>query len=100
MRFLFVVSSNPFSKDYTTLYHLVKTLSTKGEVVIFFVGNGVYYMIRPEVQELKAYASKLLYCAHSAHQRGVSNPPEFFESGSTYNLSKILPDFDKVISFN
>ncbi len=100
MKFLFVVSSNPFSKDYTTLYNLVKTLSSKGEVVIFFVGNGVYYMVRPEAQELKTHASKLLYCAYSAHQRGVSDPPEVFESSSTYNLSKMLANFDKVISFN
>ncbi len=99
MKFLFVISSSPFSKDYTTIYNLCRVLSEKGSVTIFLVGNGVYYMIRPEVTHLKDYA-KIMYCAHSAHQRGVNNPPDIFESSSTYNLSRILSEFEKVIIFN
>ncbi len=99
MKFLFVISSNPFSKDYGSVYNLAKFLSKKGSVTIFLVGNGVYYMIRPEATQLKDYA-KIMYCAHSAHQRGVNNPPDIFESSSTYNLSRMLSEFEKVIIFN
>ena len=100
MKFLFVVSSNPFSKDYNTIYNLVKALSSKGEVVMFLVGNGVYYLIRPDFKEFKNYVSRILYCSHSAHQRGIQNAPEIFESSSTYNLSRMLSEFQKVIMFN
>ncbi|MCS6875714.1 MAG: DsrE family protein [Aquificaceae bacterium] len=100
MKFLFMVTSNPFSKDYNTLLNLVRVLSKKGEITIFFSGNGAYYTIRPEAQELKKLGVRLLYCAHSAHQRGIQNVPEIFESSSTYNLSRFIQDFDKIIGFN
>ncbi len=99
MKFLIVISSNPFSKDYVSVYNLAKALSKKGSVTIFLVGNGVYYIVRPEVVQLKDYA-RIMYCAHSAHQRGINNPPDIFESSSTYNLSRMISDFEKVIIFN
>jgi hypothetical protein len=40
MRVLFVVSSNPFSKDYATIFNLVKELVKRGEVIIFFTTRG------------------------------------------------------------
>lgn len=100
MRFLFVVTSNPFAKDFSTLLNLVKVLSKKGDVAVFFSDNGVYYLTRPESKILKDLGARLLYCAHSAHQRGVLSHADFFESSSTYNLSKMLPEYDKVIVFN
>ncbi len=100
MRVLFVVSSNPLSKDYTTIFNLVKELVKKGEVVIFFTGNGAYYTIRPETEGLKKLGARLLYCAHSAHQRGIKETLSFFESSSTYNLSRIMPECQRVLSFN
>ncbi|WP_448588355.1 DsrE family protein [Thermocrinis sp.] len=100
MRFLFIVSSNPFSKDYATIYNLSKELVKRGEVIIFFTGNGAYYTIRPETEEFKKLGVRLLYCAHSAHQRGIKEALPFFESSSTYNLSRIMLECDKVLSFN
>ncbi|MEZ0361306.1 MAG: DsrE family protein [Hydrogenobacter sp.] len=100
MRFLFVVTSNPFAKDFSTLLYLVSALSKEGEVVMFFSGNGAYYLTRPEAKKFKDAGARLLYCAHSAHQRGVEKVPDFFESSSTYNLSKMLPEYDKVLVFN
>lgn len=100
MKFLFVITSNPFAKDYSSIVGLARSLTKRGEVIMFFSGNGAYYTIRPETRELKDMGIKLLYCAHSAHQRGIEKPLEFFESSSTYNLSKIMQDCDKVLSFN
>ncbi|RMH06982.1 MAG: hypothetical protein D6699_01870 [Aquificota bacterium] len=100
MRFLFLITSNPFAKDYNTIKELAKALVKKGEVIMFFSGNGAYYTIRPETQELHSMGVRLLYCAHSAHQRGIEKTLSFFESSSTYNLSKILLECDKVIVFN
>jgi hypothetical protein len=60
MKILLVVSSNPFSKDYATIFNLVKELVKKGEVIIFFTGNGAYYTIRPETEELKKLGARLL----------------------------------------
>lgn len=100
MKFLFIVTSNPFSKDYNTILSLVKELSKRGEVTLFFSGNGAYYTIKPETKELKELGARLLYCAHSAHQRGIEKALEHFESSSTYNLSRLIQEYDKVISFN
>ncbi|MEN3027693.1 MAG: DsrE family protein [Aquificaceae bacterium] len=100
MRFLFIVTSGPFSKDYNTLVNLVKELLKSGEVTLFFSGNGAYYTIRPEMQKLKELGVRLLYCAHSAHQRGIEKTLDCFESSSTYNLSRFIQDYDRVVSFN
>lgn len=100
MRVLFVVTSNPFSKDFLTLKMLVKALVPKAEVSIFFSGNGAYYIQRPGLEFFKDLGVKLLFCAHSAHQRGILTHPDFFESSSTYNLSKISTNFDKILVFN
>ncbi|MCS7278138.1 MAG: DsrE family protein [Aquificaceae bacterium] len=100
MKFLFIVTSNPFAKDYSTIVNLVKELIKVGEVTLFFSGNGAYYIVRPETRQLKEMGARLLYCAHSAHQRGIEKPLDFFESSSTYNLSRIIQEYDKVINFN
>ncbi len=100
MKFLFAVTSNPFAKDFSTILNLVKALSRKGQVIIFFSGNGVYYLLRPETKSLSEFGARLLFCAHSAHQRGIENFPSYFESSSTYNFSKILPECDKLLAFN
>ncbi len=100
MKFLIIVTSNPFAKDYSTILNLTRELIKKGEVTIFFSGNGAYYTIRPETRELKEMGVRLLYCAHSAHQRGIEKPLDFFESSSTYNLSRLIEEYDKVLNFN
>jgi len=100
MKFLFIVSSNPFAKDYSTILNLSKELVKRGEVIMFFTGNGAYYITRPDTEEFKKLGIRLLYCAHSAHQRGIKDPLPFFESSSTYSLSKIMLECDRVLSFN
>ncbi len=100
MKFLIIVTSNPFAKDYSTILNLTRELIKKGEVTIFFSGNGAYYTIRPETRELKEMGVRLLYCAHSAHQRGIEKSLDFFESSSTYNLSRLIEEYDKVLNFN
>ena len=100
MKFLIIVTSNPFAKDYNTIVNLTRELTKKGEVTIFFSGNGAYYTIRPETRELKEMGVRLLYCAHSAHQRGIEKPLDFFESSSTYTLSRLIGEYDKVLNFN
>lgn len=100
MKFLFVVTSNPFSKDFITVLNLTKQLIKKGEVTLFFSGNGAYYTLRPETEEFRRLGARLLYCSHSAHQRGIERVPDFFESSSTYNLSRMMGEYDKVLNFN
>lgn len=101
MKILLVITSVPFAKDYSTIANLVKKFSErKHEVSIFLSGNGVYYLLRPDAKELIDYGAKIYFCAHSAHQRGVGNQPPWAESSSTYNLSRMMGEFDKVIVFN
>jgi sulfur relay (sulfurtransferase) complex TusBCD TusD component (DsrE family) len=101
MKVLFVITSVPFAKDYTTITNLVKTLSLRGhEVHIFFSGNGVYYLIRPDARILSEYCTKISFCSHSTHQRGITAFPDWAQSSSTYNLSKSLGEYERVIVFN
>ncbi len=101
MKVLFVITSVPFAKDYSTITNLVERLSKKGhEVHVFLSGNGVYYLIRPDASVLSDYGARVYFCAHSAHQRGVDKQPKWAESSSTYNLSRMMGEFDKVIVFN
>jgi len=101
MKILLVITSVPFAKDYSTISNLIKRFSQKGhEVSVFLSGNGVYYLIRPDVENLAEYGVRFYFCAHSAHQRGVEKQPTWAESSSTYNLSRMMAEFDKVIVFN
>ncbi|WP_461832649.1 DsrE family protein [Aquifex sp.] len=101
MKVLIFITSVPYAKDYNTVKNLTKKLCEKGhEVVIFLSGNGVYYLLRPDAEELKNFGARILFCSHSAHQRGVKEAPKWAESSSTYNMSKMLENFDKVLCFN
>jgi len=57
------------------------------------------YTIRPETEGLKKLGARLLYCAHSAHQRGIKETLPFFEGSSTYNFFRIVPKCQNVLSF-
>ncbi|MDQ7082484.1 MAG: DsrE family protein [Aquificota bacterium] len=101
MKVLFVITSIPYAKDYNTVLNLVKKLREKDhEVVVFFSGNGVYYLIRPEARELSELGARVLFCSHSAHQRGVPTDVGWAESSSTYGLSQIIGEYDRVLVFN
>ncbi len=101
MRVLIVITSVPFAKDYSTITNIVKKLRERGhEVSLFLSGNGSYYLIRPDAGQFSEMGVKVYFCAHSAHQRGVDKLPSWAESSSTYNLSRMMGEYDKVIVFN
>ena len=101
MKVLFVITSVPFAKDYSTVTSLIRKLIERGhEVTVFLSGNGVYYLLRPDASEIAQLGVKVLFCAHSSHQRGVDKLPSWAESSSTYNLSRLMGEHDKVIVFN
>ncbi len=101
MKVLFVITSIPYAKDYNTVLNLIRKLRERGhEVSVFFSGNGVYYLIRPEAREIGDLGAKVLFCSHSAHQRGVPTDVDWAESSSTYGLSQIIGEFDRVLVFN
>jgi hypothetical protein len=100
MRILIVITSVPFAKDFNTIKNLIGRFAELGdEVSVFLAGNGSYYLLRPEVEELSKLA-KFFFCSHSAHERGVNSVPSWAESSSTYNLSKMMGEYEKVIVFN
>ncbi|NPB06312.1 MAG: DsrE family protein [Aquificae bacterium] len=101
MRVLILVTSGPYAKDYNTVRELTRTLTAAGhEVVLFLSGNGVYYLLRPDAEELKRFGARVLYCAHSAKQRGVKEAPPWAESSSSYYLSQHAEEFHKFLAFN
>ncbi len=101
MKVLFVITSIPYAKDYNTVLNLIRELRRRNhEVSVFFSGNGVYYLIRPEAKELADLGARVLFCSHSAHQRGVPTEVSWAESSSTYGLSQMMGGFERVIVFN
>ncbi len=101
MKVLFVITSIPYAKDYNTVLNLIRKLRERNhEVTVFFSGNGVYYLIRPEAEEIAKLGARVLFCSHSANQRGVPTEVSWAESSSTYGLSQMIGGFDRVLVFN
>jgi len=100
MKILFVMVSNPYSNDFNTLIKLSKAaVSRTHDVKIFFMGNGLYSVVRDEVKELVESGIRVYYCAHNAEQRKVK-PENWAESSSMYGLAKLIKESDKVIILN
>lgn len=98
MRLLIITASNPFSADYNTLVKLSNTSLERGDkLYIFFMANGEYCLLQPEIKELASKGAKIYYCAHNAHQRNIQ-VESFAESSSMYGLSKLISEVDKVIA--
>ncbi len=102
MKVLIIVTSNPFSKDFDSVYKLSKALVDKAEVTIFLSGNGTYWLTYDMTKSFLDMGIRIIYCAHSARQRGVeeSIKSQSFESSSSYDMFRRISEFDKVVSFN
>ncbi|RMA97032.1 DsrE family protein [Hydrogenothermus marinus] len=97
MKLLFIMASNPYSNDFNTLVKMSQaSLSRKHETSIFFMGNGLYSIVRDEIKQLVENGAKAFYCAHNAEQRKIK-PESWAESSSMYGLAKLIKEADKVI---
>jgi len=100
MKILFVMASNPYSNDFNTLIKLADASHSLGnETSIFFMGNGLYSIVRDEIKNLAEKGIKAYYCAHNAQQRKIT-PESWAESSSMYGLSKLISEADKVLIFD
>lgn len=98
MKLLIITASNPFSADYNTLIKLSNASLDRGDKLsIFFMANGEYCLLQPEIRELAKRGAKIYYCAHNAHQRNL-HIDSFAESSSMYGLSKLISEAEKVIA--
>jgi sulfur relay (sulfurtransferase) complex TusBCD TusD component (DsrE family) len=102
MNILIVVTSNPFSKDFDSVYKLSKALVGKADVTIFLSGNGAYWLSYDMTKQFLDIGVKIIYCAHSARQRDIeeSIKSQNFISSSSYDMFRKISEFDKVINFN
>ena len=97
MNLLIVLASNPYSHDFNTAIKLsIAALERNHKLKIFFMGNGIYSILREEVKRLVEKGAQVYYCAHNAQQRKIK-PEEWAESSSMYGLSKLISEADKVI---
>ena len=100
MKLLLIMVSNPYSNDFNTLVKLANASISKGNnTSIFFMGNGLYSIVRNEIKELAEKGVKVYYCAHNAEQRKIK-PECWAESSSMYGLSKLIGESDKVLIFD
>ncbi len=100
MKILYIMASNPYSNDFNSLVKFSRASLNRGhETYIFFMGNGLYSIVRPEIEELAKSGAKVYYCAHNAAQRKVQ-PESWAESSSMYGLSKLIKDANKVLIFD
>lgn len=97
MNLLIIMASNPYSHDFNTAVKLAAaSLERNHKTRIFFMGNGIYSIVRPEIKELVDKGAQVYYCAHNAEQRKIK-PEEWAESSSMYGLSKLITEADRVI---
>lgn len=97
MKLLILMASNPYSADFNTMLKLAHASLERGDKLsIFFMANGCYCLLQPQVKELSEKGAKIYYCAHNAHQRNIQ-PESYAESSSMYGLSKLISESDKVI---
>lgn len=97
MKILFIMVSNPYSNDFNTLVKMCDASIDQGyETSIFFMGNGIYSIVREEIRKLYEKGVKVFYCAHNAEQRKIK-PDSWAESSSMYGLAKLIKEYDKVI---
>jgi tRNA 2-thiouridine synthesizing protein D len=100
MKILFIMVSNPYSNDFNTLVKLSDASITQGhDTAIFFMGNGLYSIVRNEIKNLYDKGVKIYYCAHNAEQRKIK-PESWAESSSMYGLAKLIKEYDKVLIFD
>ncbi len=98
MKLLIIMEREPFTHEFNTLIKLAEAgINRNHSVQIFFLGNGVYCLLKKEIKELTEKGVKVHYCNHNATQRGVK-PESWAESNSTYGLSKLIKEADKVIN--
>lgn len=102
MNVLIIITSNPFSKDFDSVMKLSKALKNKATVVVFFSGNGTYWLTYENSKKLLDMGIRVIYCSHSARQRGIeeSIKSTVFEPSSSYDMFRKIQEFDKVINFN
>ncbi len=97
MKLLFIMVSNPYSNDFNTLVKMSQSSINQGhETAIFFMGNGIYSVVREEIKNLSEKGVKVYYCAHNAEQRKIK-PDSWAESSSMYGLAKLIKEYEKVI---
>jgi len=97
MNLLIILASNPYSHDFNTAIKLANASHDRNhKTKMFFMGNGIYSITRPEIKELSDKGVKIYYCAHNAEQRKIT-PESWAESSSMYGLSKLISESDKVI---
>jgi len=100
MKILFIMVSNPYSNDFNSLVKFANASLSRGhETAIFFIGNGLYSIVRDEIKNIAEKGAKIYYCAHNAEQRKIK-PESWAESSSMYGLSKLISEFDKVLIFD
>ncbi len=100
MKLLFIMVSNPYSNDFNTLVKMSEAAKNAGhDTAIFFMGNGVYCLVRERIKELAENGIKVYYCAHNAEQRRI-RPEKWAESSSMYGLAKLIKEYDKVLILN
>lgn len=97
MKILFIMVSNPYSNDFNTLVKMAQASLNRGhKTSIFFMGNGLYSIVRDDIKKLNQQGAKIYYCAHNAAQRKIK-PEDWAESSSMYGLAKYIKEADKVI---
>ena len=80
---------------------LVRAALNRGHRVrVFTTDEGVRLALYPDLVSLNEdTAMDLIYCLHSAKQRGlVDSMPEGMQSGSQYNNAKLIQTSDRVIT--
>lgn len=96
-----LLTKGPETSDLHMALRIAQCALRKGIAVkIFLMIDGLYAVLHPQVQELKNSGAEIILCRYGADRRGIKK--ELFgnvRSGSQYDLSHMLAECDRFLSF-
>lgn len=85
------------------IFGLTRAARLKGvKVEIFLMGDGVYHLRDPRLDEAAQQGARVRFCALNAIQRGLDSQPDYpwgAEEGSQYDLACIVERSDRFLAF-
>jgi sulfur relay (sulfurtransferase) complex TusBCD TusD component (DsrE family) len=98
MRLAVLLTSGPESRDWRSAYRLAEAALAQGhQVTVFLMVDGVKNAAR--MAGLSARGAHVMWCSHSAQQRGVKPVTGVIDS-SQYEWSRAVAEADRVIGFS
>lgn len=98
-----LILSNPQGRDLETMRGICQAAMEMGvEVEVFFMGDGVYHIADPRLEEPTKWGVNMSFCALNAMQRHMNQHPQYpwgIDEGSQFHLACIVERAQRFLAF-